>query len=259
MKTQTTGKNRQTETAKSGIRLNKVLADAGVTSRRGADEMIAAGRVKVNGNIVRELGTRVVPADRVTVDGKPIQRKERLCYILLNKPKDTITTTQDEKGRRTVVELVDVPERLYPVGRLDRATTGVLLLTNDGELAYRMTHPRYEVEREYRVQLDRPIEVEDARRITEGVDIGMGESSQPCQLFLEEDRRNVVIILKEGKNREVRRIFKAFNYEVKKLHRLSYGGLVVTGIRRGEWRELNRSEVRDLRQRLKLPYAKIPE
>ncbi len=261
MKTQAKGKNRETEIGKretgaasgnAGIRLNKVLADAGVASRRGADEMITAGKVQVNGVVVRELGVRVGSEDKVVVDGKPIRRKERLRYILLNKPKDTITTTRDEKGRRTVMELVDVPERLYPVGRLDRETTGVLLLTNDGDLAYRMTHPRYEVEREYRVLLDRPITLDDAQRISEGVDIGHGEKSQPCELLLEEDRKNLVIILREGKNREVRRIFKAFDYEVQRLHRLSYGGLTVSGMKRGEWRELNRREVRELEQFLRM-------
>ena len=252
MKTQAKRKSGQSETGQGKIRLNKALADAGVASRRKADELIAAGRVQVNNRVIKEMGFRVGKGDMVSVDGESIRRGASHRYVLLNKPKDTITTTNDEKGRRTVMELVNARERLYPVGRLDRQTTGVLLLTNDGELAFRMTHPRYEIEREYRVQLDRPIPYGVARRISEGVEIGRGERSQPCQIMLDEDKISLTITLREGKNREVRRMFASQGFKVRRLHRKRYAGLMVTGLKRGEWRELKQGEIRELRQRLKL-------
>ena len=237
----------------AGERLNRVIATAGIASRRGADELIAAGRVRINGRVVTELGTRVHPSDDVSVDGNPVRRSIRRRYVLLNKPKDSITTVKDEHGRRTVIDVIGGKERLFPVGRLDRNTTGVLLLTNDGELANRMTHPRYEVERTYRVKLDRALELEDARRIAGGLPIGNGEESGECYVSVNSgDRSEVEITLHEGKNREVRRIFDAVGYDVKKLNRISYGGLTTTGMGRGEWRELSRAEVRDLRHRLGL-------
>ena len=237
----------------NGERLNLVISTAGIASRRGADELIAEGRVRVNGRVVTELGTRVLPSDDVTVDGNPVRRSIRKRYVLLNKPKDSITTVKDEYGRRTVIDVIGGKERLFPVGRLDRNTTGVLLLTNDGELANRMTHPRYEVERTYRVKLDRPLDLDDARRVAGGVPIGKGEESGPTFVSVNSrDRSEVEITLHEGKNREVRRIFEAVGYEVKKLSRINYGGLTTTGMGRGEWREMTRAEVRDLRSRLGL-------
>ena len=247
------GEQKRTSGSSAGERLNRVIATAGISSRRGADELIAEGRVRVNGRVVTELGTRVLPSDDVSVDGNPVRRSIRKRYVLLNKPKDSITTVKDEHGRRTVIDVIGGKERLFPVGRLDRNTTGVLLLTNDGELANRMTHPRYEVERTYRVKLDRPLELEDARRIAGGLPIGNGEESGECYVSVSSgDRSEVEITLHEGKNREVRRIFDAVGYDVKKLNRISYGGLTTTGMGRGEWRELSRSEVRDLRHRLGL-------
>lgn len=235
------------------IRLNKAIADAGIASRRKADEMIAAGRVRVNGTVVTELGMQVERNDRIEVEGKLIGNPDRERYILLNKPKDTITTTSDERGRMTVLDLVEAHERLFPVGRLDRNTTGVLLLTNDGDLAYRMTHPSYEVERVYDVTLDKEIALGDARAIAQGVPLGNGETSLPCYVSVEDgDRRNVTVVLREGKNREVRRMFEARGYDVKKLNRVSYAGLTCQGLQRGEWRELKKHEVRELRKRLKL-------
>lgn len=247
------GKQAAPSESSAGERLNRVIATAGISSRRGADELIAEGRVRVNGRVVIELGTRVHPSDDVSVDGNPVRRSIRKRYVLLNKPKDSITTMKDEHGRRTVIDVIGGKERLFPVGRLDRNTTGVLLLTNDGELANRMTHPRYEVERTYRVKLDRPLELVDARRIAGGLPIGNGEESGECYVSVSSrDRSEVEITLHEGKNREVRRIFDAVGYDVKKLNRISYGGLTTTGMGRGEWRELSRAEVRDLRHRLGL-------
>jgi 23S rRNA pseudouridine2605 synthase len=240
--------------ASQGQRLNKVIADAGIASRRAADAMIADGRVHVNGRLVTELGTRVTPNDQVKVDGKIIGLPERHVYVLLNKPKDTITTTSDERGRRTVLDLVDLHERLYPVGRLDRNTTGALLLTNDGDLAHRLMHPSYGVQRFYEVELDRPLTFADAKEIARGgIDLGDGDVTSSCELFVEDrDRKLVTIVLREGKNREVRRLFEAFEYHVEKLNRRAYAGLTTRGLARGEWRHLEREEIAGLRRLVKL-------
>lgn len=236
-----------------GIRLNKAMAEAGVASRRNADELISAGRVKVNGAITKDLSTRVKPHDKIELDGEPIGRQERRRYILLNKPKDTITTTSDDRGRKTVLDLIGAKERLFPVGRLDRNTTGVLLLTNDGDLAFRLTHPRYEVEREYEALLDRELDLSDAKAIAAGVQIGPDERSQPCIISVnDKNGADVQIVIREGKNREVRRMFESRGYRVEKLNRIAYAGVATTGLRRGEWRELNREEVRQLRSKVKL-------
>lgn len=246
-------RNRKAPQEKKGTRLNKALADIGIASRRKADELIAGGRVKVNGKVVTELGTRVGPNDKILLDGEPVGIQPKRKYILLNKPKDAITTTSDEKGRRTVMDVLKVPDRLFPVGRLDRNTTGLLLLTNDGELAFRLAHPRYGVERVYEAILDKEISLNDARTIAKGVPIGQGERSQPCFVSVEEkDRHHVVVMIREGKNREVRRMFEAKGYLVKKLNRTSYAGLSIEGVRRGEWRELKKSEVEELRRLVKL-------
>lgn len=237
-----------TDRSHEGVRLNKVIADAGIASRRGADALIESGRVKINGEAVTELGARVGPNDRVMVDGKLIGDPERSVYILLNKPKDTITTTSDERGRRTVLDLVDVHERLYPVGRLDRNTTGVLLLTNDGTLANRLMHPRYGVPRLYDVTLDKALAFSDAKQIASGVTLENGDETQACRVEI--DPRNharVSIELHEGKNREVRRIFEHFGYEVTRLDRKQYAGLTSRGLARGEWRRLERREIAMLR------------
>lgn len=236
-------------TTDGGTRLNKAIAEAGIASRRAADELISQGRVMVNGSVVTELGTRVTPSDRVSVDGKLIGNPERNVYVLLNKPKDTISTTSDEKGRRTVMSLVKSQQRIYPVGRLDRNTTGVLLLTNDGELAHRLMHPSYGIERHYHAELDKPIDLKHARAIAEGgVDLGSGDVSGACDVQVaDKDRRSVAITLTEGKNREVRRLFEAFGYEVVRLQRKSYAGLTARGLDRGESRSLTREEVYHLR------------
>ena len=237
-----------------GTRLNKVIAEAGVASRRAADAMITEGRVRVNGRVVTELGMRVSTNDQVAVDGKIIGLPERHVYILLNKPKDTITTTSDERGRRTVLDLVEQSARLYPVGRLDRNTTGVLLLTNDGDLAHRLMHPRYGIERYYDVELDRPLTFSDAKQIAAGsIDLGDGDVTGQCEIFVDDsDRRIVTIVLREGKNREVRRLFEVFEYTVMKLNRRAYAGLTTRGLSRGDWRNLDRTEVAELRRLVQL-------
>ncbi|MCX7929887.1 MAG: rRNA pseudouridine synthase [Chlorobi bacterium] len=230
------------------IRLNKFLADAGIASRRKADELIASGAVKVNGCVVTELGAKVHPGDLITVEGKPVSPYKHLTYLVLNKPKDYITTTHDERGRKTVLDLVPLKTRIYPVGRLDRNTTGVLLLTNDGELAARLTHPRYGVEREYLVGLDKPLDPRHAAEIARGIKLD-NDTTGPAEVIISpKDARQVCIILREGKNREVRRLFEHFDYAVRKLHRNRYGTISVRGLARGEYRHLSRQEVLSLRK-----------
>ena len=203
------------------MRLNKFIAHAGVYSRRKADELIAAGKVTVNGEVVREMGHRVKPGDEVHYRGKLLQGRRKV-YVLLNKPKGFITTTHDERGRRTVLELVRraTPERLYPVGRLDRNTTGLLLMTNDGELAERLTHPRYEIKKVYSAELDKPITKADLEKIAAGLELEDGPITvDEVALPDPSDRRKVGLALHSGRNRIVRRLFESLGYEVTKLDR----------------------------------------
>lgn len=230
-----------------GVRINKYLADAGIGARRAVEEYITAGMVKVNGNVVTDLSTRIQLDDFVTVKGEPVTDRRFLVYFLLNKPKDIITTASDELGRTTVLDLIRSKYRVFPVGRLDRNTTGALLITNDGDLAYRLTHPKYEIKREYKVGLDKDIDLRDARKISHGVELEDGRTG-PCEVFVEPKDHSVVrLILAEGKNREVRRIFESLGYEVKKLDRKRFATLSTTGLRRGEHRQLTKAEVRELR------------
>ncbi len=230
------------------VRLNKFLADSGVASRRKADELIKYGFVKVNKKTVKELGTKVTAADFITVRGDPIENTQRLVYILLNKPKDVITTTKDDQGRKTVMDIVRKKVRLYPVGRLDRNTTGALLITNDGELAHRLTHPSFQVVRTYAVGLDKQLDPKHARQIARGVELEDGKTA-PCEIFISpEDEKKVEISLVEGKNHEVKRVFEKFEYRVKKLDRKNFAGLTNSGLRRGEYRHLKQSEVNALRK-----------
>ncbi|MBU3698739.1 MAG: pseudouridine synthase [Candidatus Kapabacteria bacterium] len=228
------------------VRLNKAIADAGVASRRRADELISSGCVRINGAIVVDLGTRVNIDDMVTVNGEPISRTKHLTYILLNKPKDVIATSRDEKGRATVFDIVRLKTRLFTVGRLDRNTTGVLVMTNDGDLANRLMHPRYGVTRIYRAALDRPLRSDHMRQIAAGIELEDGPT-QPVDIMIDpEDRASVVLAIREGRNREVRRIFEHFGYEVKRLDRKEYAGLSTRGLKRGEYRHLTRDEVDEL-------------
>lgn len=230
------------------IRLNKFIADAGIASRRKADEIITSGVVKVNGIVVTDLSTKVIKSDFVTVNGDPIAFEKNLIYIVLNKPKDTITTTKDEKGRKTVLDIVRKHTRVYPVGRLDRNTTGAILITNDGELANRLTHPKYEIIREYNATLDKELKMEDARQIANGVELEDGTTGT-CNLFVfPEDKTKVKLHIFEGKNREVRRIFEHFGYEVKKLDRKMFAGISTKGLNRSAYRHLEREEVRMLKK-----------
>ncbi|MFM9056036.1 MAG: pseudouridine synthase, partial [Bacteroidota bacterium] len=228
------------------IRLNRFLAMSGIGSRRETDELITAGLVTVNGKLVTELGTKVMPGDDVRYNGERI-RNEKLVYILLNKPKDYITTAEDPEARKTVMELIDgaCKERVYPVGRLDRNTTGLLLFTNDGDLAKYLTHPSSRVKKIYHVEVDKNVKVADMRRLTEGVELEDGISSVDDVSFEGDgkDKKSVGVELHSGKNRVVRRLFEALGYEVKKLDRVAFAGLTKKDLPRGRWRKLEEKEI----------------
>lgn len=231
------------------IRLNKYLANAGVCSRREADEYILAGEVKVNGEVVTELGTKVMRSDSVTFHDKPVTLEKKV-YILLNKPKDCVTTSDDPQQRKTVLDIVGnvCPERIYPVGRLDRNTTGVLLLTNDGDLASKLTHPKFLKKKVYHVFLDKPITAHDLQQVAEGIELEDGEvHADAIDYAHETDKTQVGIEIHSGKNRIVRRIFEHLGYHVTKLDRVQFAGLTKKNLRRGDWRFLTEKEVDMLR------------
>lgn len=231
------------------IRLNKYLANAGVCSRREADEFIQAGVITVNGNVVTELGTKVNRTDEVKFHDSPV-RLEKKVYVLLNKPKDYVTTSDDPQQRKTVMDLVKnvCPERIYPVGRLDRNTTGVLLLTNDGDLASKLTHPKFLKKKVYHVFLDKNVTAEDMQHIREGVELDDGEvHADAIDYANETDRSQVGVEIHSGKNRIVRRIFESLGYHVVKLDRVQFAGLTKKNLRRGDWRFLTEKEVDMLR------------
>ena len=231
------------------IRLNKYLANAGVCSRREADEFIEAGVVKVNGETVTELGTKVKRSDTVLFHDQLVSIEKKV-YILLNKPKDCVTTSDDPQNRKTVMELVKgaCRERIYPVGRLDRNTTGVLLLTNDGELATKLTHPQFLKKKIYHVFLDKNVSAADMRQIAEGIELDDGEiHADAIEYASETDRKQVGIEIHSGRNRIVRRIFEHLGYRVYKLDRVYFAGLTKKNVRRGDWRFLTEKEVGMLR------------
>ena len=231
------------------IRLNKFLANAGVCSRREADEFILAGVVTVNGEIVTELGTKVMRTDIVKFHDDPVSLEKKV-YVLLNKPKDYVTTSDDPQQRKTVMDLVKnaCPERIYPVGRLDRNTTGVLLLTNDGDLASKLTHPKYLKKKIYHVYLDRNVTAHDIQQIAEGITLEDGEIKADAIEYADPvDKKQVGIEIHSGKNRIVRRIFESFGYKVLKLDRVQFAGLTKKNLRRGDWRYLTEEEVDRLR------------
>jgi pseudouridine synthase len=232
------------------MRLNKFLATGGVASRRGADELITEGHVRVNGRVVTALGTRIDPeADKVFVDEHQIVLLDEPVYIVFNKPKDCITTAKDERGRTTVMDYVKVKERVFPVGRLDRNTTGVLLLTNDGEFANRLMHPRHQIKKAYTVTLDKPLERPDAAKLQAGIRLSDGKT-EPAEIHFIPTGKNKVIgvVIHEGKNRQVHRMFEALDYAVAKLDRVAYAGITYEGVPRGRWRKLTRQEERSLKR-----------
>ena len=231
------------------MQLNKYLALCGLASRRQANEIIQSGRIRVNGRQVEHLGVSVDPEnDSVTLDRKPVRLKLKKKVILLNKPAKTLTTVSDDFGRKTVIDLIPLPERLYPVGRLDLDTTGVLLLTNDGDLAYRLTHPRYEIKKLYRVEVSGSLEYAAIQKLQTGVDIGDGVVVKgEVQVRKKSAKRTVLEIqIHEGKKRQIKRMLKAVGFPVLKLERIVFAGLTVRGMERGEWRELTAAEVKRL-------------
>lgn len=235
------------------IRLNKFLSNSGLCSRRMADQYIAAGRVKVNGAVISELGSQVLPTDQVMVDDKPVSLEAKV-YVLLNKPKNCVTTLTDPEGRRTVMDLVHnaCTERIYPIGRLDRNTTGILLLTNDGDLAVRLMHPAFRKKKIYEVALDKEVTVEHMQMIAHGFELEDGEIHADAISYITGQTHDKVgIEIHSGRNRIVRRIFEHLGYRVVHLDRVYYAGLTKKDLPRGRWRYLTPEEVRYLRMGIK--------
>jgi 23S rRNA pseudouridine2605 synthase len=230
--------------------LNKFIAHCGVCARRDAAAMVKAGKVKVNGDVVSEPGFKVTQKDTIIINGKKIMLTKNLVYILLNKPKDYITTTDDPQNRKTVLDLLqkNITERLFPVGRLDRNTSGVLLVTNDGDLSQKLTHPSNEVKKIYAVTLNKPLEKKDFEKILQGVKLEDGLASVDVLAYADaQDKTQVGVEIHSGRNRIVRRIFEALGYDVKNLDRVMFAGLTKKNVDRGKWRFLTEKEVRDLK------------
>ena len=230
--------------------LNKFLAHSGISGRREAAEIVKQGKVKVNNVVVIEPGHKVSSKDEVRVNGKKVFVSKNLVYILLNKPKDFLTTTDDPQGRKTVLDIVGkaTPERIYPVGRLDRNTSGVLLLTNDGELSQKLTHPSNNIKKVYAITLNRPLEKKDFDKILKGVMLEDGMASVDALAYADiQDKTILGIEIHSGRNRIVRRIFEALGYDVKNLDRVVFAGLTKKNVERGKWRFLTEKEVRDLK------------
>lgn len=232
-----------------GIRLNRFIANAGVCSRREADKLIAAGMVTINGKIETGMGIKVKPGDEVRFDGQKINAQKKV-YVLLNKPKNYVTTTDDPHAEKTVMELVEnaCDERIYPVGRLDRNTTGVLLFTNDGDLSKKLTHPSYNKKKIYQVSLDKPVTKDHLQQIIDGIELEDGQvAADEISYINNADKTEVGIEIHSGKNRIVRRIFEHFGYRVKKLDRVYFAGLTKKNLPRGKFRILSEKEVQFLK------------
>jgi 23S rRNA pseudouridine2605 synthase len=251
-----TGFKKRNTTSKQAVtdnltRLNKYLANAGICSRREADRLIESGVVKINGKVVTELGTKVSPTDKVQYGGQTL-RREKLRYVLLNKPKGFITTVDDPQNRRTVMTLVEnaCKERIYPVGRLDRNTLGLLLFTNDGELTKKLTHPKFGVKKIYHVFLDKNLQKEDLDKIANGIQLedGFIKPDTIAYTTRENDKKQIGIELHSGRNRIVRRMFEHLGYNVIKLDRVFFAGLTKKDLPRGKWRMLEESEVNLLKR-----------
>jgi 23S rRNA pseudouridine2605 synthase len=228
--------------------LNKFIAHCGLSSRRDAAELVKLGNVKVNNETITEPGHKVSAKDEIRVNGKKITLAKNLIYILLNKPKDYITTTDDPQNRKTVLNLIRIKERVYPVGRLDRNTSGVLLLTNDGDLSQKLTHPSFEVKKVYHVTLDRPLDKKDFDKVLKGVNLEDGDARVDVLAYADsKDKKQLGVEIHSGRNRIVRRIFEHLGYEVKSLDRVVFAGLTKKKVERGKWRFLSEKEVRDLK------------
>jgi pseudouridine synthase len=228
------------------IRLNRYLAMSGVASRRNCDQYILNGRVEVNGKIVTEMGTRIKQdVDKVRFDGRPVKLNQKAIYILLNKPPRTVCTVKDEKARKTVIDLIKMPERLFPVGRLDYNTTGSLLITNDGEITYYLAHPRFKVKKIYHALLNKLIRPIDLHHLQNGVELD-SRTTAPCkikEIRIISNCSYLEIEMHEGRNRQIKRMFQSLGYEVEELERVEFAGLRTTGLKQGEWRNLSASEI----------------
>jgi len=244
MKTRSVKPATTKETQPALIRLNKFIAHAGVCSRRDADILIQQGKIKVNGTVITELGYKVNLDDEVKYQGKILQG-ERLVYVLLNKPKDFITTTDDPDNRKTVMQLVakSATERIFPVGRLDRNTTGLLLFTNDGDLADRLSHPSHKVTKIYQAELNKPIESGDLQKLVDGVELDDGRAFADKAALTGVDNKTIGLEIHIGKNRIVRRMLEHLGYDVVRLDRIMYAGLTKKNLPRGKWRLLAKSEI----------------
>lgn len=244
VKKQTSGKTQSP--AEEKMPLNKFIAHCGICSRRDAVELIREGRITLNGKVEQEPGTRVTEVDRIELDGKVLTPQKQLVYYLINKPKDYITTTDDPEGRKTVLDLLPQAkeERVYPVGRLDRNTTGLLLLTNDGDLAQKLSHPSNKIKKVYHVVLDKPVIKKDFDRIVEGVMLEDGPAYVDELAYVEADNKTELgLEIHSGRNRIVRRIFEHLGYQVKQLDRVMYAGLTKKNLPRGKWRTLSPKEI----------------
>jgi 23S rRNA pseudouridine2605 synthase len=233
----------------NSVRLNRYIANAGICSRRDADEHIALGLVKINGKVVTELGTKVFPGDVVKYNNELV-RQENKVYILLNKPKDYITTTEDDRGRRSILELIRgaCKERVLPVGRLDRNTTGLILLTNDGELSAKITHPRFNKKKIYHVFLDKKVSLDDIKALEHGIELDDGFIKADQISYVDPaDKSQVGVEVHSGRNRIIRRMFEHLEYKVIKLDRVYFAGLTKKGLPRGRWRFLTNDEISKLK------------
>lgn len=233
------------------IRLNKYLASAGIASRRKCDDYILEGRIKVNGEIVTQLGSRInEDSDQVLFDGEPVRPEIDKKYIILNKPKGVVTTADDPFERNTVIDLIPIKQRIFPVGRLDYDTTGLLLLTNDGPLTNKLIHPKYKIEKIYLVLLNKIIRPVSLYHLKKGIDLD-GKKTAPCKISeirIIDNCSFLEVVLFEGRNRQIRRMFEAEGYEVVELDRIAFGPLTLTGLSRGSWRYLKKSELTDLKE-----------
>jgi 23S rRNA pseudouridine2605 synthase len=242
------------------IRLNHYLAKCGVDSRRKCDDFIQKGQVAVNGKIVTKMGVQIDPwVDVVTFNNEVVRPQEKLFYILLNKPLRTVTTTSDEKHRKTVLDIVRIEERIYPVGRLDYNTTGALLLTNDGDLAYFLAHPRFEISKIYRILLDKRMRPIDLHHFRKGLKLDTFVTS-PCrieEIRVLDNRSYLEVEIHEGKNRQIRRMFDSLNYNVCELERIEFAGLRIQNMKAGDWRFLAQTEISHLKEMVNLQRYKI--
>jgi pseudouridine synthase len=232
------------------MRLNRYLAQAGIASRRKCDDLILQGKVKLNGETVSELGVRIDEfQDEILFEDKPVRLPQKFKYILLNKPAGYVTTAKDEYKRHTVMDLIPIPERIFPVGRLDYDTTGLLLLTNDGQLSNQLLHPKYKFEKTYHVLLDKLIKPIALHHLQQGVELD-GKKTAPCkihQIRVIDNCSFLEVRIHEGRNRQIKRMFELYDYEVEELDRIGFGPLTLTGVKRGEWRYLKQAEVDSLK------------